>query len=210
MNYGPSFASEFYYYLVKSQILEKSYIKQDIRILSLGCGFAPDLLALDRYIKENRLRKDYEYHGVDMNRSWEGARYVTPNSRFYVGDVSQKINLSGYDIVIISKLFSTLLKNQLGRQFISIFEYAVSTQLKPNGIVIFNDINHWKMGRDAFHNKVKEHFRFIRQYYCDDPEHTESDWIKIPQDNIAFKIPRIAGYSPLPQVTQNIFFEYRK
>ena len=213
MNYGPSYASEFYYYLTNSAVLHENYVAQNIRkikVLSLGCGFAPDLVALDRYVYDESLPLEIEYHGIDLYNCWEGVRYVTSNSHFHIGDVTQKINLVGYDMVVLSKLFSTLWKNKLGDQFISILRDAVSNQLRDNGIVIFNDVNSCHLGRDVFHKGVVDLFGHVRQYYCDSPPYSGYGWIKIPEEYIAFKIPSSPRYSPLLQITKNVFFEYRK
>ncbi|PKN01897.1 MAG: hypothetical protein CVU77_02890 [Elusimicrobia bacterium HGW-Elusimicrobia-1] len=185
-------------------------MNKKIKILSLGCGFAPDFLAATKYISDNDLSMSIDYHGIDMNDSWKSARYELTGARFSTDDVSVNIDLSGYDIVIIGKLFSTLMKNSLGGKFLDTFRWAVSSQLKKSAFVIFNDINSRNKGRDVFHNRVCDLFTSVRQYYCDDPPYKGASWIPIPENHIVCSIPIGFEHSPLREIRQSVFFEYKK
>ena len=55
INYGPIYISEIYHFLGKSKLLEKNFGGSSINVLSLGCGFGPDFIALSKYIYDNRL-----------------------------------------------------------------------------------------------------------------------------------------------------------
>lgn len=99
LNYGPSFASEIYHYLAFTQVLEEFESKRKLKILSLGCGFAPDLIALKKYIKDKQLVIQIEYCGIDKSDSWNSARYSTENAEFIEGDVTKSLNMDGYDFI---------------------------------------------------------------------------------------------------------------
>ncbi len=211
INYGPSYTSEIYYYLSASKILENFLGYKDLKILSLGCGFAPDLIAIEKYINDNKLDIQFRYCGVDQSDQWGSARYSSANSRFMMKDVSQEINHFGeYDLIFILKLFSTLYKNGLGDAFLQTLSNAITSQMKNDAIIIFNDINTNSMGRDDFHRKIRTLLKNYRQFYCGDPPYKCSTWIQIPQKNLTFSIPKKLSIRPLMEIRNTIFFEYRK
>ncbi|MGD0168508.1 MAG: hypothetical protein ABSE54_02160 [Smithella sp.] len=154
LNYGPSYASEIYHYLSNSKILEGFCDRKKIRIISLGCGFAPDLAAISQYIRIRQLPLEFEYYGVDKSHCWENVRYCLDNAFFIEDDVLSSINLNGFDLVILTKLFSTLYKHNSHHQFLQSFSNAVQAQLRVDSIVVFNDINSRHMGRDVFHGAI--------------------------------------------------------
>ena len=63
INYGPSFASEIYHYLVKSKIIDEfiAQNKTELKIVSLGCGFGPDMYAIEKYKSDNSLPISISY-----------------------------------------------------------------------------------------------------------------------------------------------------
>lgn len=210
LNYGPSYASEIYHYLSYSQVLKGLTLNSKIRVLSLGCGFAPDLFAISKYVQNNSLPIQIEYCGIDQSESWIPFRCPFDNATFIEGDAIAKMDFTGYDLVFISKLFSTLYKNGLHNNFLSVFHGAVTNQMQLGRIVVFHDINSVHMGRDVFHNSVNGLFQTCRQFYCDSPPYTRPEWIKIPHDEVVFPIPPGLKYSPLQETTKAVFFEYRK
>ena len=209
INYGPSFASEIFHYLTNSQILNGFNGNKNLKILSLGCGFAPDLIAIEKYILDNGLNIHFEYNGVDLSNLWKSARYNLSNAHFVNDDVSQRINLNEFDIIFIVKLFSTLWENKLDTAFIQTLSNAITTQMKSDAILIFNDINTNGKGRDTFHRKIKALLSHYRQFYCGDPPYKDC-WIQIPEKNIIFSIPIGLSINPLMEIRNTIFFEYRK
>lgn len=211
LNYGPSYASEIFHCLGASQIIENHFLGKTMKVLSLGCGFAPDLLALERYITQNKLDVNVCFHGVDLSNAWQTARYSTATSRFSQGDVTQNLALAGMDIVFVVKLFSTLLENKRGKQFLDLFGKVVQSDLQRGGIVIFNDVNHYKKGREVLHNAMKPLFSRIRQFYF-----SSAKWIPptnrvvIQQEKLFFPIPSGLRISPKPEVSNAFFLECRK
>jgi len=211
LNYGPSFASEIYHYFSTSQVLENNFNNTTLNILSLGCGFSPELIALERYIRDYHLTINFNYRGIDSNQSWNNTRLHNANAQYIIDDVSHNINLIDMDIVFVIKLFSTLYKNNLSNQFLSSLRNAISSQLKANGLLIFIDVNSIHMGRDIFHNSVSNLFTKCYQYYSGiNPPYSEYSWTRINQQNIVFTIPNNLSISPLPNLRNNIFFEYWK
>lgn len=211
LNYGASYASEFYHYLEISHILDEFQVNAQVRILSLGCGFAPDLIAISRYTRAHQLPLNIEYHGIDNSVHWESARYSNEYSTFSIQDVLSELSFNNYDIVVMAKVFSTIYRSNNSRSFLRNFTRAVSTQLNDGAFVIFNDINSRNMGRDYFHSSVKRYFRNMRQFFFGDRQDwTDRDWIQIPHDEIVFSIPRGLSITPLNTLINTVVFEYRK
>lgn len=55
-DYTYKYASEIWYLLRKSEVIKSI---ETFRILSIGCGGCPDLMAFESYLKENGQRKRY-------------------------------------------------------------------------------------------------------------------------------------------------------
>lgn len=210
LNYGPSYASEIYHYLAASQILESFVPRGVVNILSLGCGFAPDLIAIDKYIRNNNLQLRVNYTGVDASDCWQPSRYVNATSVFHTGDVAAYMRMNGFDIVFMVKLFSTLLQNNQHQQFLQLLHTTITNELSAGSYLVFNDVNSWKKGRDIFHNSIRQHFTGLRQYYFADPPYHGDNWIHIPSQQIAFDIPANLTVNPLREIRQTVVFEYRK
>lgn len=212
LNYGPSYASEVYYYLSESKILEHfASLNKKIKILSLGCGFAPDLLAITEYISVNQLSVDFEYYGIDKSTSWANARYFSPNASFQNGDVTSLIDLTDYDLVFVVKLFSTLKRHGEHTKFLSVFTNAVQTQLKSGGVVVFIDVNDRDVGRDEFDQAINGNCEnSVTKYRFDGYGIYSVGWVTIGKKNIVFSIPSGLQISPLSTTGKTICFEYVK
>jgi hypothetical protein len=96
MNYGPAFASETYHYLSESKILDMNFAGRSLKVLSLGCGFSPDLIALEKYISDNNLNIQLTYVGLDNSALWSNLRRNSLNAQycdatFFRGLVSQSL-----------------------------------------------------------------------------------------------------------------------
>ena len=165
MNYGPSYASEIYHYLGHSQILENNFKNKQLKVLSLGCGFAPDLLALNKYIEEYKLSVSLKYTGIDASETWSQIRKNFDNATFIKEDVNKGFDFSDIDIVFIVKLFSNLFEKKSYKQFLDLLEEQIETNLKKNSFLIFNDINSECKGRDKFDSSIKNLFSSKKYYY---------------------------------------------
>lgn len=211
LNYGPSYASEIYHYLTNSQILESLDSASQVRILSLGCGFAPDLIAMSKYIADRHFSVQIDYHGIDQSHNWGSCRYSTTGATFEIGDATTSLNMAGYDLIFIVKLFSTLYKNGLYNIFIQSLTSAVQNTLRDGGIVVFNDVNSCNMGRGILHTSIQQIFRSHRDFYFGERQSwTPGDWIQMPQNNIVFRIPDGLRIIPLNEIRKTVFFECRK
>ncbi len=210
LNYGPSYASELYHYLSLSKILETYFNKKTINVLSLGCGYAPDLIVLKKYISEKKLQIKIIYTGIDQASSWSKLRKNSENIEFIEKDILTGFDLSDFDIVFMIKLFSTLYKNKMAENFIKLLSSQIENNLKENAYLIFNDVNSIYMGRDIFHIGIRNLFSSCKQYYLGNPPFIEQNWVEIQDKNLAFPLPCDLEIVPLKEITNTVVFEYRK
>ena len=164
MNYGPCYASEIYNFLQTDRLLENNYLNQEVKILSLGCGFCPDWFGFDKYIRNNTLPVMFEYEGRDIEPLWGHLRVGVHNANIVCESVLNGFTLAEFDIIIINKLFSTLKANNMHNQFLDILTTEIQTSMKIGAHLIFNDANHIDKGRDVFDNAVSQYFDIKRKY----------------------------------------------
>ena len=71
LKYGPSFASEFFHYLSDSKLMETFVAagKRRLKVLSLGCGVGPDLIAMKSYVERSHLPLRVRYLGIDKQEA---------------------------------------------------------------------------------------------------------------------------------------------
>ncbi|MBF4318407.1 hypothetical protein EAY30_26400, partial [Vibrio anguillarum] len=165
IKYGPSYVSEIYYYLVKSQLLYK-YQNSPLNVISLGCGFAPDYYALQKYNIDHRLNIQLSYQGLDMSTSWNTARpQIGANCQFRQVDLTRPFSLQGADIVFVCKSFSTMYRNGQGEKFLNQLVSAINNHLTIGSVVVFIDVNLNDFGRDEFHTQVSPIVSSNTQYF---------------------------------------------
>lgn len=213
MNYGPSFASEIYHYLTKSKIIDifKKENKDNLNILSLGCGFAPDMYAIDKYKHDNSIPISIFYKGYDIEQKWEEIRKPLSFSTFERKDLLSGFDLSNYDIVIINKLYSTLFRNKISLPFINILNKQINSNLPNNSYIVFIDI----LGdaKDEFDSEITGNCKFckIQYYYFKNGTYNHKfRSTKINNIDNVFNIPKELKISPKSEVNKTIIFEYRK
>lgn len=209
--YGPSYASELYHYFNKSHIFEKlSMQNSKLKILSLGCGFAPDLAAISKYTEDKNLSINYTYHGIDLSPNWGNSRYVNQHASFSIGDVSSSLSLKGYDLIFIVKLYSTL--KSIGKQinFRKILKDAIVSEMLSNSVLVFTDVNSIYTGRNQFDTYIRGEFNTTRRYCFTNPKYTPSNCTVIKNTDVVFKIPKGLKISPLMSTTNVVCFEYTK
>jgi hypothetical protein len=210
MNYGPAYVSEIYHFLNHSQIL-KTFIKGEVNILSLGCGFGPDYIAIMKMISENKLNITVNYHGMDIEPLWDHIRDgVLPNHCFHTQDILQGIDVSGYDIVFMNKLFSTLKNNHLENKFLNIFEPEIANHMNPGSLLIFNDVNHYIKGRDVFHNRIKGILPKHNRYFFNVEDAYSDNYEEIKGTHNICQIPPNMDVDPKQTVMKSIIFLYRR
>lgn len=165
--YSNKFASEIGYALRELPCL-KAF--DDYRILSIGCGPAPDLMAFEKFRQENGISARIQYHGFDLNQYWWtvhdliGKYCDNPNSitaRFHYMDaikVFAGTQLPEANVLIlqyvISHFHNTDQFDQLQTFFENITDNIIS-KMKEHSVVIIHDINHYLFGRDNFEDLRK-------------------------------------------------------
>lgn len=209
LKYGSSYASETYQYLDTSKILDL-YNNRNINVLSLGCGFSPDYYAINKYIVDNSLNIKINYYGVDKSNYWDTARIHYANLNYLNIDLTTPFNISDFDLIIMNKIFSTLLKHQEHEIFLNNLRNAIAT-MKHDATLVFNDINSNRMGRDIFNNAISPLFVKIRRYYSSiTPKYTDQNWMDFSHNDIVFPTCQDHRIDPLRELRDMIYFEYRK
>lgn len=202
MNYGPAYVSEIYHFLNHTQILN-NFIGGNVNILSLGCGFAPDYIA----IMKCNLPITVDYLGIDVEPLWDTIRNgILPNHCFRVHDVLQGVNVSGYDIVIMNKLFSTLKNHNMESRFLDILESEIQNHLNVGSYLIFNDVNHYGLGRDIFHNRIRRILPQHNCYFFDVENAYNNNYEEIANIGNVCQIPPHIHVSPKQTVTKSVIF----
>lgn len=66
--YSSRYASEIQYVFN----LEKEYLKNfsEYKMMSIGCGGCPDLMAIEKFMIDNGYKKQIDYRGYDVNDLW--------------------------------------------------------------------------------------------------------------------------------------------
>ena len=161
--------------------------KENIKILSFGCGPCTDLLALN-YLCEMREYnyKTLEYHGIDYNKDVWGnihgdIKCMQPSGneiKFFYEDARTIVDkIAGGkwvpDLVVFQYFFSDMNKNSESGEissFVSKFAHYANSKMPINSYIVMNDINlstSYGGGREYFDklltmmnnaNHVKGHF----------------------------------------------------
>jgi len=139
-----------------------------IRLMSLGCGGCPDLMAIEKFCHDNRYTGDIAYKGYDINTLWrpihsEVKKYCDNNNiqrTFIENDVItyfSKYYVPNVNIIVISYLISSLYNtgqiSKIDTLFTEIRDNVVKR--KKSGeklLIIINDINHNIKARNYFKN----------------------------------------------------------
>lgn len=213
IKYGPSYVSEIYHYLTKSRVLD-DFAGTVVNVTSLGCGFAPDYFALQKYNAENQLNIDINYTGLDISTSWNFARPITPNCTFIHHDLTQDFSLRGANIIFVCKSFSTMHRSGIGQRFLTNLNTAINRDLENGAIVVFVDINLQNFGRDVFDRGITG-MPYKRQYYFEGLEqqgatYTRPDWIEIESTNIIYPLNHNLIVDSISHTNKTVIFEYRK
>lgn len=209
VKYGYSYASEIYQYLSTSRIIEQ-IDNQNMKILSLGCGFSPDYFAIQQYITDNGLNIEINYTGYDNSSYWDTARIVSPDLNYYIFDLTNQFSFDSFDIIMISKVFSTMYKHNSHTIFLKNLANAVIDTMQENSYLIFNDINSINMGRDVFSREIDRLFIHKRKFYVGNPPYIDPIWTQLNRNCMVFHVVQNEGIDPINELRHNVFFEYRK
>lgn len=211
MNYGPAYASEIYHFLNKTKLLEREYNNCEIKILSLGCGFSPEIYALSKYITERDLNIGFSYVGFDNQEEWNELREPVYNSNYITHDLLDGFTLRDYDIVFICKVFSTIRKgnNDNEERFFDILETEIQ-QMKEGSHLIFNEVNHRDFGRDIFNRQISGLFSEVTRYYFPVENAYTGNYEPIQDIMNVFEYPDNLAYQPKDYVNKSVIFDYKK
>jgi len=139
-----------------------------VRLMSLGCGGCPDLMAIEKFCQDNRYTGGVVYGGYDINELWrpihsEVKKYCDNNNiqrTFIEKDVItyfSKYYVSNVNIIVISYLISSLYNtgqiSKIDDLFTEIRDNVVRRKKAGEKLlIIINDINHNRKARDYFKN----------------------------------------------------------
>lgn len=226
INYGPIYVSEIYHFLTTSQLLETyfSSVIRPINIMSLGCGFGPDDIALNKYRNSYNLNHmNFNYIGYDKEPLWNNITQT--NALPLTRDLLNGINFQNIDILFINKLFSTLKSHNLHTEFLTIFQQALST-LPIGSIIVFNDRNVLNLTEKSvdvgsFHpTMISYGLELVAKYFFNvsrekngelkAPMNYNTSYIEIHNINNICTIPDGLKNPPMPEATQAVFFVYKK
>lgn len=239
INYGPIYVSEIYHFLLQSHLLENIiYVQRQnlqrssfmpietipvtLNVMSLGCGFGPDDIALSKYRVANNLQNVYfNYYGYDKEPLWN---YITQtNSLPLTYDLLYGMNFQNINILFINKLFSTLFNHSLHIQFLERFEQALNT-LPSNSYVIFNDRNVLDLtekssAMGSFHPKMDSYgLQLVEKYFFNVakekdgklPMNYNNRYIEIQDHYNICTLPTSLVHQPKLFPNQTVFFVYQK
>lgn len=215
--YAHKYASEIYKALEE---IDFSTIPHP-RVLSLGCGPATELCALD-YLKSVHTIQGYDYTGVDLNDNWSTIqkfyRENSPNRSniiFQIDDANNFIDqctITDYDLIIFNYFFSDMVtfagKEMVRTLLDNLVRKMHSKAYYPK--IIFNDIaiyftDQEKGAADIVMDKlcsVQNYQRRILRYFKNEksPNFSPMDWAnftRIEDNSLSFTIlPVCANYNP--------------
>lgn len=210
--YGPMYVSEIYHFLRESHIIENNFLKLDrpINIISLGCGFGPDNIALHKHKKDKWLDVEFNYKGYDIEPLWGNiSSAVMHNFPEIKNIVEDDIDCSEADIIFMNKVFSTLKKNDLHDSFLDNFQSQLDDY--PIGsLIVYNDINHINEGRDIFKNFMQRNsFEIIGKYFFDNSGYNDNYTVLESSENVC-EIPHGLPCESKTIPAQLVFIVYQK
>jgi hypothetical protein len=132
-------------------------------ILSIGCGPTTDLYGILNYLQRNRLLRQVNYIGCDLNRIWEpihvetqnimGRRNLDVNLQFIYGDIFDNFELINFDvnILILQYVISDMHVHGCSvADFINRLIGWIENNMVGSGYILFNDVNHNVKARDYY------------------------------------------------------------
>lgn len=161
-DYSFKYASEILYLLRRCVSLNNL---GEYNIMSIGCGGCPDLMAFESFLNEQNIARHINYVGIDMNKYWQPihSRIVA-----YDSDVINSVDYSYDDatvyfgnripcnsnVLILQYIISYLYCNN-PRTLNAFFDLIIDNFIihKRDGepfVILVNDVNSNKMGRDYF------------------------------------------------------------
>lgn len=180
------YASEVYHIL--NTFLDSFTDLSGKNIVSIGCGPATELVALERICRENSINS-VQYHGFDMNTVWEsvqsmlGRMVCNPVSTFYNNCLKDnteilknaKLLIANYLLSDIYKHSNNSCQNRQVLDFLNNSILPIFNAMPKDSYLLINDVNSCNMGRDDIEewfqsldaNLFERHWGTFEMYYKD-------------------------------------------
>ena len=204
------FASEMYYLLDGDDMWSTFKDLDKIKILSLGCGPASDIIALNE-LNNNMVNNPYkiDYCGVDIAKSWEHINnkiieyYNKGNDgskvKFIYEDVFKYVKenqLKDINLLIIQNLISTFKKSKSTKKlknFIEDITNNIVSFMPQHSFIIISDINSCNLLRDDWLSLITKNLKECERqghyfiYYFD--KAYSDEWIQHSNNRALFDYP---------------------
>ena len=213
-DYSYKYTSELLYLMRESEALRQI---DDYRVVSIGCGGCPDLMAFEKYCHEKGGYKSVRYYGIDVNEKWSSIHgiikdYKTSTLRSakfkYMDAVTEdyhEIERANVIVLqyIISHFYNTGQISEINEFFDKLVEKIIKygQEGKPF-VILINDVNSNRRGRDYFKiiieklNRIKSRIINSERYYFDYNIQNDSQryGTKHESNDILFEIPTKFDY----------------
>jgi len=167
--YSYKYASEILYAL---NTLESLREFKKFKIMSIGCGATPDLMAFEKYKIMKQLETPLQYIGYDVISLWEPIQnkikeYCSANDIgviFVENDAIEyfkKTSVSNSNILILQYIISYFYNNGQISEINNFFDILIKSIISKKDtdekmIVIINDVNSCYRGRECFKELVQK------------------------------------------------------
>jgi hypothetical protein len=159
-----AFASEIYRILFQYDDIWNNIINKNI--VSIGCGPATELIAIEKVMRDKSLQTTCQYVGFDLNGIWSSVWDILTNIlQLHNMQISfQSNNLSANNpvlhntkLLILNHVVSDVFKHsQIPRidtyNFLQNDITPLIQQMPIDSFILINDVNSFKMGRDEIEN----------------------------------------------------------
>lgn len=177
IRYTNRYASEIYIVL-RCKLVNNSFQNTNkLNVLSIGCGPATELVALEKFSREQN--KQVNYYGYDLNDIWKSVQQTLQNNLTNTNCIATFFNsdfqdnnkiLPEIDILILNYVISDIYKHK--KEIVKkILENIIKIvkKMKKNSIIIINDVNSYNMGRneieDCLNDLNKNYYTIIGAYF---------------------------------------------
>lgn len=205
-NYTSKYASEILYLIRECEVMKEI---DNYKILSIGCGACPDLMAFEKYCTETSNLKRIQYTGIDINKRWSDihekikryrSKAITKTEIDYSNAVTESIKTNNVNVVVLQYVISYLYNSggaaQINTLFNKIRDSIVTYRKEEPIVILINDVNSINLGRDLFLSlldslKAENHHGYYNQFYFDYNIKNEAQrygW-KHVSNNILFQLP---------------------
>lgn len=167
-DYTFKYVSEMLYLMRESEALKHI---DTYHVVSIGCGGCPDLMAFEKYCHQEQNWKSVSYLGVDVNENWKSIHEVIKayktttliKTRFkYVDAVDEEFDkISEANVIVLQYVISHFYNTNQIQRINLFFDKLVDKIMahRQKGIpfvVLINDVNSNKRGRDYFMTIIKK------------------------------------------------------